>query len=200
MTEITDKTGVTALDDMPTAVRRFVLQWGDMGSQWGVNRSIAQIQALLFMTERPMNAEEIAQTLGIARSNVSNSLKELQGWRIIHRVPVPGDRRDHFTAEVDVWELATRIAAVRKQKEIDPALETLTACTDEAADDPRVSDEQRRRLAGMLEFTKTMDSWYSQMLRVPPNALLKMVKMGDRVVGLLGFRGKGGEGKGDRVA
>src|SRR5690606_37946176 len=98
MTEINDTI------DLSPAVSRFVLHWGDLGSQWGVNRSVAQIHALLFISDRPLTAEEIAETLGLARSNVSNSLKELLGWKLIERVPVLGDRRDRFAALGDIWE------------------------------------------------------------------------------------------------
>ena len=185
MTEVANSIG-----NMPSAIRRFVLQWGDMGTQWGVNRSVAQIHALLYISETPLNAEQIAETLGIARSNVSTSIKELQTWRIIHRVPVPGDRRDHFTAETDVWEVAMRIAAGRKQREIDPALATLEICLSEAGGDPKVSKVQRDRLRAMHEFVGTMDRWYGQMLKVPTASLMRIIKMGDRVVGLLGFGGK----------
>ena len=133
MTEIT-KTS----DRLPPAVERFVLKWGDMGSAWGVNRSVSQIHALLYLAGRPLTAEDIADSLGIARSNVSNSLKELMGWGLIRRVPIRGDRRDHFEAEGDIWELVTRIAIGRKAREIDPVVETLRACLADAQSDPRV--------------------------------------------------------------
>lgn len=184
MTEISNK-----IDALPPAIRRFVLHWGDMGGQWGVNRTIAQIHALLFMSERPLHAEEIAETLGVARSNVSNSLKELLAWGIVERVPVPGDRRDHFQAEGDVWELAKRIAQIRKTREIDPALRTLEACAREARADPAISAEQRRRLNDMHAFTGTVAGWYDQMLGVPAPTLWKLMKMGRRIVSLLD-RGK----------
>src|SRR5205807_2238468 len=99
------------LKQLPRAVERFVLHWGDMGGQWGLNRSVAQIQALLYLSERPMTAEDIADALGLARSNVSNSIKELLGWNLIRRVPIKGDRRDHFEAETDIWEMFMRISA-----------------------------------------------------------------------------------------
>lgn len=186
MTEITHK-----FDQLPPAIQRFILQWGDMGGQWGVNRTIAQIHALLYVSDRPLNAEDIAETLGVARSNVSNSLKELQAWKIVKRVPVPGDRRDHFAAEDDVWEMAMRIANVRKERELNPALETLETCLAEAENDSRVSATQRARLEAMQEFTGSMDRWYEQMLKVPPATLLRMIKMGNTIVGLLGFGAKG---------
>jgi DNA-binding transcriptional regulator GbsR (MarR family) len=172
---------------MAAPLRRFILQWGDLGGQWGVNRSVAQIQALLYVSEQPMHAEQIADILGIARSNVSNSLRELQSWRLIQRVPIAGDRRDHFTAETDVWEMAMRIAAVRKQREIDPAISTLTICLEESRAGAKISDQQHARLERLLEFTRTMDRWYVQMLKVPTGTLHKLVRMGDRVVGMLGI-------------
>jgi DNA-binding transcriptional regulator GbsR (MarR family) len=108
MTEITDES-----NQLPPAVLQFVLHWGEMGGQWGVNRSVAQIHALLYLSERPLNAEEMTDMLRIARSNISNSLKELMGWKLIRRVPVMGDRRDHYEAEVDLWQMLTRIAQGR---------------------------------------------------------------------------------------
>lgn len=185
---MTEKT--VYIDEMPPAVKRFVLQWGDMGSQWGVNRSVAQIQALLFMSERPLDAEEISKILGIARSNVSNSLKELLGWKLIQRVPVPGERRDHYTAVTDVWELTRRITTVRKEREFDPAIETLELCLGEADGDKRVSAEQRKRLEDLKEFTETVSGWYDQMADVPTETLWRFVKMGSGVFSLLGLGGR----------
>src|SRR5262249_56855896 len=113
---------------LPDAVERFVLHWGDMGDQWGVNRSVSQIHGLLYLAERPMTAEDIAEALGMARSNVSNSLKELLSWNLIRRVPIMGDRRDHYEAETDLWELLLRITAARKEREIDPAMAAPLPC------------------------------------------------------------------------
>ena len=185
MTEITKNTDIAKLDDLPDAVQRFILHWGDMGTTWGVNRTVAQIHALLFIMEQPLNAEQITECLGVARSNVSNSLKELLAFKTISRVPVAGDRRDYFTAETDVWEVAKRIAAVRKAREIDPALETLTYCLKVADGDAGVSAEQRKRLQDMADFTATMDRWYGQMQSLPTSTLSKLIGMGDRIVGLL---------------
>ena len=185
MTETTKNIDMAKLDELPEAVQRFILHWGDMGTTWGVNRTVAQIHALLFIMEAPLNAEQITDCLGVARSNVSNSLKELLSFKTIRRVPVAGDRRDYFTAETDVWEVAKRIAAVRKAREIDPALETLTYCLKVAEGDGGVSDEQRKRLQDMQDFTATMDRWYGQMQTLPTSTLTKLIGMGDRVVGLL---------------
>jgi len=187
MTEITKEIDIKPLDKMPVALQRFILHWGDMGGTWGVNRTVAQIHALLYMSERPLNAEDITLILGVARSNVSNSLKELLAIKTIRRVPIAGDRRDHFEAETDVWEIAKRVAAERKAREIDPALETLTYCLNAAETDGDISDTQRDRLKEMQEFTATMDRWYSQMQSVPTGTLMRLVQMGDKIVNLLNF-------------
>ncbi|HIP79314.1 MAG TPA: MarR family transcriptional regulator [Kiloniellaceae bacterium] len=180
MTEITEKHA-----KLPSAVERFILHWGDMGGQWGVNRSVAQIHALLYLSERPLPAEEIAQQLGIARSNVSTSLKELLGWRLIERVPMPGDRRDHFQAEADIWEIVTHISQVRKEREIDPAAQVLRRCLEDAEGDPRVSPLAMKRLAAMMEFIEMVDRWYGQMIRLPKTQAMTLLKMGNRIVGYL---------------
>ncbi|MEN0002021.1 MAG: MarR family transcriptional regulator, partial [Pseudomonadota bacterium] len=109
-------TEITKSDAIPEPLQDFILQWGDMGAQWGVNRSVAQIHAFLYLSKKPLTAEEIAETLGMARSNVSNSLKELLVWKLIKRVPIARDRRDHFVAETDVWTMVTRITAGRKER------------------------------------------------------------------------------------
>src|SRR6202049_4581693 len=136
MTEITDKPVSGKVAALTPAIEQFILQWGDMGGQWGVNRSVSQIHALLYLSERPLTAEEIADTLGLARSNVSNSIRELLAWDLNRRVPVKGDRREHFEAETDLWEIAMRIAAVRKERELDPAVAALRACGAEPERDP----------------------------------------------------------------
>ena len=170
---------------MPLAVQRFILHWGDMGGQWGVNRSVAQIHALLYLSERPLTAEEIAETLHIARSNVSNSIKELLAWKLIRRVPVMGDRRDHFEAETDIWDMVTRIAQGRKAREIDPAAEALRACLAEAEGDRRISPVAVARLKEMQDFVATVSRWYDQMLGVPKTKLVALIRMGSKVAGLL---------------
>jgi DNA-binding transcriptional regulator GbsR (MarR family) len=111
MTEITDQSA-----NLPASVQAFVLHWGDLGGQWGVNRSVAQIQALLYLSDRPLTAEDIADALGLARSNVSNSIRELIGWKLIRRVPVLGDRRDHYEAEADLWQIRPAPPSARRWK------------------------------------------------------------------------------------
>jgi DNA-binding transcriptional regulator GbsR (MarR family) len=189
MTEIADQARKLA-----PAVEAIVLRWGDLGGQWGVNRSVAQIQALLFLSERPLTAEDIAETLGLARSNVSNSLRELMTWRLIHRVPVLGDRRDHYEAETDLWQMATRVAQGRKAREIDPmvaAIRDVVAHIDKH--DATMSPLVKERLRRMHDFVTTVDSWYQQMLQVPPETLMRLIRMGSAVVGLLRF--VGGKGR-----
>lgn len=170
---------------MSPAVAAFVLHWGDMGSQWGVNRSVAQIHALLYLAARPLNADEIGVQLGIARSNISNSLKELIGWKLIRRVPIAGDRRDHFEAEADLWQMLTRIAQGRKEREIDPAVAALNHCRSVADNDPALPPTARARIAAMHDFVTTMDGWYQEMIHVPPSRLLMLIRMGRRVLNFL---------------
>ncbi|HWA90632.1 MAG TPA: MarR family transcriptional regulator [Rhizomicrobium sp.] len=170
---------------MSSAVERFVLHWGEMGGQWGVNRSVGQIHALLYLSDKPLTAEEIADTLGMARSNVSNSIKELLGWDLIRRVPVIGERRDQFEAETDLWEIAQRIAAGRKAREIDPAVAALKACVAAAESDPATSATQRKRLADMLDFTAGMAGWYDQMRAIPKSKLAALFKLGAKVLKIL---------------
>jgi DNA-binding transcriptional regulator GbsR (MarR family) len=180
MTETSDNTV-----NLPPAVERFVLHWGDMGGQWGVNRSVSQIHALLYLSERPQTAEEIAETLGLARSNVSNSIKELLAWNLIRRVPVKGDRRDHFEAETDVWEIVARIAAGRKAREIDPAITALRACVAEANNDPALHPIAAKRLQDLLVFTETMDRWFTQMQTIPKSKLAGLIRLGTKIINFL---------------
>jgi len=180
MTETTEYTG-----QLPPPIERFVLHWGDMGSHWGVNRSVAQIHALLYLADRPLTADEIAGTLGMARSNVSNSIKELQAWNLIRRVPVRNDRRDHFEAETDLWDMFLRIAAGRKEREIDPAVAALQSCTAEAVRDPDVAGVAGARLKAMLDFVNMMNAFYAQMLTVERGKLAMLVRLGAKVFNLL---------------
>ena len=186
MTEIKD------INDS-SAKAQFVLYWGDMGGQWGVNRSVAQIQALLFLSAQPLNAEQISDQLGIARSNVSNSLKELVGWKLIRRVPKPGDRREYFEAETDVWEIAMRIAQGRKEREIDPAMRVLADCIAAAGEEDTPDPVALKRMQDMQEFLNTVDGWYSQMMSVPKAKLNMLMKMGNKVISLLSITGKKSE-------
>jgi DNA-binding transcriptional regulator GbsR (MarR family) len=170
---------------LPIAIERFVLHWGDLGGRWGVNRSVSQIHALLYVSDRPRTADEIADLLGLARSNISTSIKELLAWGLIRRVPIKGDRREHFEAEADVWEIFRRIAAGRKERELDPAIAALRACVVEAQGDTTVHPVAAARLAAMLDFVTTLDRWYAQMLGVSKEKLAALIRLGTRIVGFL---------------
>jgi len=180
MTEIDEQT-----ETLPLAVRQFVLHWGEMGGQWGVNRSVAQIHALLYLSERPLNADEIGDKLGISRSNISTSLKELLNWKLIRRVPVMGDRREHFEAEVDLWQMLTRIAQGRKEREVDPAVAALKHCKAEAEGDPRIGKIAKGRIDAMYDFVRTMEQWHDEMIHVSPSRLMTLIKMGRKVLAFL---------------
>ncbi|MFM9853767.1 MAG: GbsR/MarR family transcriptional regulator [Sphingomonadaceae bacterium] len=181
---------MTEIDEMqaakpPLAVEQFILRWGDMGGQWGVNRSVAQVHALLYLSGKPVTAEDIADQLGLARSNVSTSLKELIGWKLIMRVPVMGDRRDHYAAEADIWEMVRRIAAGRKEREIDPAMAALELCVAAADGDPALDPVAAKRLAEMLAFLRTINGWYGEMMTVPTSKLMMLIRMGSRIIRFL---------------
>lgn len=180
MTEITDNK-----IEVSPAVERFILHWGDMGATWGVNRSVAQIHALLLVADGPMHAEEIADTLEMARSNVSNSLKELMTWDLVRRTPIRGDRRDHFEAVGDVWEMATRIVEMRKAREIDPAKAVLTACLDDARADPATRPAAVARLTEIKDLIELLDGWYGQMKDTPKETLIPLIRMGSKAIDFL---------------
>lgn len=165
---------------------KFIVHWGEMGSQWGVSRSVAQIHALLYLSERPLHAEQITVILGLARSNVSTSLKELLNWRLITRVHVLGDRRDHFEAIKDNWEIVLRISEGRKKREIDPTLNLLRMVTDTMEYDREVTPTQRAQIDELVGFMETMTSWYDDIRKVPKDKLLRLMKMGAKVVKFIG--------------
>jgi DNA-binding transcriptional regulator GbsR (MarR family) len=182
MTEITEKS-----EQMPAAIERFVVAWGEMGEVWGVNRSVSQIHALLYMSERPLSAEDIAERLKLARSNVSTSLRELVSWSLVRRVSALGDRRDFYEAEADVFEIVRRIAANRKTREIDPAIAALRQCLASAEGDVRVSAEARKRFQSMLDFTEGVARSFDEVLQLPTPVLAKLIKMGGAVARFAGL-------------
>ena len=167
-------------------IQRCVLHWGEMGSRWGVSRSVAQVHALLFFAPDPLTADEIAETLAIARSNVSVSLKELQSWELVSITHVIGDRRDYFLARKDIWEVLTTIMDGRKRREIDPTLQMLRECSQEAKSDDDTPDDVKERIATMLEFLEEMSGWYEQVRGMPRPTLLKLMRMGARVAKVVG--------------
>jgi DNA-binding transcriptional regulator GbsR (MarR family) len=184
LTEIKELFDNAGMNLSPT-LSRFVLHWGEMGTRWGVNRTVAQIHALLYLTGRPMHAEEIVDTLGVARSNVSNSLRELQGWKLARLVHMPGDRRDHFDTSTDVWEMFRTIVREREGRELAPTMAVLR----EILDDPALSKdpaEARLRIRATLEFLEILTAWSDEMLRLDVATLTKVLKLGARIKKLLG--------------
>jgi len=167
--------------------QKFVLHWGEMGTRWGINRTVAQIHALLFISEKPLNADEIVQVLRVARSNVSNSLKELQGWGIVKKVHVMRDSRDHFESMKDVWEMFRIVLDERKRREIDPTERILRECIAEAEKDKQTDNYTRQKLRELADFFNVTTGWYNQVRQWPTGALTKFVKAGDKVRKLLGL-------------
>jgi len=169
-------------------VQKFILHWGEMGTRWGVNRTVAQVHALLYASPRPLNAEEIAQTLSVARSNVSTSLRELESWGIVKPVHLLGDRREHYTSMTDIWEMARVILDERKRREIDPTLITLRECVAELKKGGTAETVTRERLLEMLDFLETLTSLYEDIHRMPTGAVRGVLKAKGKVSNLL--RGK----------
>jgi len=167
-------------------VEAFILHWGEMGTNWGVNRSVAQIHALLFISPKPLNAEEIAETLNVARSNVSTSLKELQGWGIVKLIHVLGDKRDHFESMKDVWEMFRVVLDERKRREIDPTMRILRECIADAEKGKETDKYTEERLRELHDFFDTTTAWYLQVRQWPTAAMVKFVKLGDKVLKVLG--------------
>lgn len=166
--------------------QKFILHWGEMGARWGINRTVAQIHALLFISEQPLPAEEIAVTLRVARSNVSTSLKELQGWGIVKRVHVMGDARDRFESMKDVWELFRTVLDERKKREIDPTLAMLRDCVAEMERQKRPDPHTASKLRELADFFETTSAWYSQVRQWPAPVLARFLKLGDKVRKVIG--------------
>ena len=156
-------------------MQKYILHWGEMGTRWGVNRTVAQIHALLFLVNTPQTAEDIAETLNVARSNVSNSLKELQSWGLIRVSHVMGDRRDHFLALQDVWEIFRVIIEERKRREIDPTLSVLRECAIEAEQDAELEAATKERMNNVLEFMEMLGATYNDYKNLPPATMLRFL-------------------------
>jgi DNA-binding transcriptional regulator GbsR (MarR family) len=158
-----------------------------MGTRWGVNRTVAQVHALLYLSPTPLNADDLVAALGVARSNVSTSLKELQGWGIVRRVHVLGDKRDHFESLKDVWEMFRLVMDERKKREFDPTMRMLQECLGEAEKDKTADGYTQDRLRDLYRFFETTAAWYAHVRRWPTATVLKFMKAGDRVLKLLGL-------------
>jgi DNA-binding transcriptional regulator GbsR (MarR family) len=172
--------------NLTPTMQKYILHWGEMGTRWGVNRTVAQIHALLFLVNQPLHAEEIAETLIVARSNVSNSLKELQSWGLVRIAHVAGDRRDHFIALQDVWEIFRVIMEQRKRREIDPTLSVLRECALEAEEDEGLERATKAKMDQVLAFLEMLTATYDDYKHLPPATLQRFLKMGGKVARLLG--------------
>jgi DNA-binding transcriptional regulator GbsR (MarR family) len=167
------------------AVEKYVLHWGEMGTRWGTNRTVAQIQALLYLSPEPLRADQIVEALSVARSNVSTSIRELQGFGLVRMTHVLGDRRDYFESLHDVWELFRVIIEQRKQRELNPTLSMLRTCAVEVAEEKETDEVTKQRIRNMLQFVETTNNWYEQIQEIPTSTLQKIMKLGAKITGFL---------------
>lgn len=171
--------------ELTPVMRKFILFWGEMGSTWGLNRTVAQIYAMLYLAPEPMTAEEISEVLAIARSTVSTGLRELQVWGVVKTISQLGDRRDHFTTMNDLWEIFRAILNERKRREIDPALEILRESVADLENSEPHHPHVEERLMDMLEFLESVNTVYNQFEMIPTDQLKKYAQMGENVVQVL---------------
>lgn len=177
------------MEKLTSAEQKFILHWGEMGARWGVNRTVAQIHALLYLSPDPLTAEEIATTLSVARSNVSTSLKELHNWDLVNVVHMLGDRRDHYESLKDVWELFRVVLANRKRREVDPTLTMLRDILVELEDAGDSENYTKQRIEEMLDFFETIGTVYEQFRGMPRDKLEKMINMSGKIQKFLGLAG-----------
>jgi DNA-binding transcriptional regulator GbsR (MarR family) len=164
--------------NMSPAVQKYVLHWGEMGTRWGTNRTVAQIQALLYLSPEPLRADEIVDLLSVARSNVSTSVRELQSYGLVKMTHVLGDRRDYFESPHDVWDLFRIIIEQRKQRELNPTLSMLRQCAAEIDKEKLTDDTTKARVRNMLKFVETTSEWYEKIRDIPTPTLQKLMKLG----------------------
>ena len=179
-------TEIREMNRLSPVQQKFILHWGEMGTRWGINRTVAQIHALLFISPKPLNADDLVETLGVARSNVSTSLKELQGWGIVKLVHVLGDKRDHFESMKDVWEMFRVVLDERKRREIDPTMHLLAECIADAEKGRDTDKYTRDRLRDLQQFFTTTTAWYLQVRKWPTSCMVRFVKLGDKMLKFLG--------------
>lgn len=170
--------------NLPPLTQSFVLHFGEMGSHWGINRTVGQIYALLFVSDRALNADEIVDKLGISRSNASMGLKELQAWRLVRLSHLPGDRREYFTAPDDVWTIFRTLAEERQKREIEPTLSLLRGVLLESPESPEERHAQARMRA-MYELMDAMTEWFAEVRKLSPETLASLMAMGSKVTRLL---------------
>jgi len=170
---------------MTPAIEKYVLHWGEMGTRWGTNRTVAQIQALLYLSPKPLRADEIVDLLSVARSNVSTSIRELQSYGLVRMTHLLGDRRDYFESLHDVWELFRVIIQQRKQRELNPTLTMLRGCVDEVDGEEQTDPLTKERIRNMLEFVETTNSWYEEINDIPTSTLTKLMALGKKITKLV---------------
>jgi DNA-binding transcriptional regulator GbsR (MarR family) len=178
------------MPQLSAAKKQFVLHWGEMGTRWGINRTVAQIHALLHVSATPLTAEEIAETLSVARSNVSTSIRELQGWGLVRPVHILGDRRQHFESLKDVWEMFRIIIDQRKRREIDPTLEVLRLCISDLDKGDTKDDYTKERLREIYEFFADVEALYTDIRQFPVSTIRGIVKARGAVRKLLSIKGR----------
>jgi DNA-binding transcriptional regulator GbsR (MarR family) len=167
------------------AVEKYVLHWGEMGTRWGTNRTVAQIQALLYLSPEPLRADQIVDALSVARSNVSTSIRELQSYGLVRMTHVLGDRRDYFESLHDVWELFRVIIEQRKQRELNPTLSMLRTTAKEVLEEEDTNPVTKQRIQNMLKFVETTSDWYEQIRDIPTPILTKLMKLGQGITKLV---------------
>ena len=174
---------------LPPLIQDFVLHFGEMGGRWGVNRTVGQIYALLFLSDRPLNADEISDSLGLSRSNVSMGLKELEGWRLIRKRHLPGDRREYIETPDDIWQIVRTLAEQRRRREVDPTLSLLRDILLETPSTPeeRHAQERMRRMHDMIEL---LTGWADDVQKLDNESLMKLLSLGAGVSRLLDLKNK----------
>jgi DNA-binding transcriptional regulator GbsR (MarR family) len=172
------------MPDLTPLTQKFIVHWGEMGERWGINRTVAQIHALLYISSEPLNAEQISQTLSVARSTVSAGLRELQSWALISIVHHLGDRTDYFEAMSDVWEMFRVIIERRKRRELDPTLEMLREIVGELDKSPEDARSKEKMLK-MLDLFETGSNLYEQAQKIPTRTIVRIAKMGDIIQKIL---------------
>jgi len=171
--------------NLSPAVEKYVLHWGEMSTRWGTNRTVAQIQALLYLSPKPLRADEIVDLLSVARSNVSTSIRELQSYGLVRMTHVLGDRRDYFESLHDVWELFRVIIEQRKQRELNPTLTMLRGCADEIDGEKETDPVTKERVRNMLAFVETTSAWYGEISDIPTSTLTKLMGLGKKITKLV---------------
>jgi DNA-binding transcriptional regulator GbsR (MarR family) len=202
ISEVTETTGLTV--NLPALTQAFVLHFGEMGSRWGINRTVGQIYALLFISSDPLNAEDIVERLGVSRSNVSMGLKELQAWNLVRLQHKPGDRRDYFSTPDDIWQIVRTLVEERKKREIDPTLSLLREVLMQEPASPEERHAQAR-MREMHDLFELLTGWYEDVRHVDTERLVQLLTLGAKVQKVLdvkarlfvvpGSKGRRGGGK-----